>query len=85
MPRVSELGRSWQKVAVLQPVIQHVEPAKEGMDQGPEYTVIGSPAQQGGEDGPDAAEDAAATAPATFVFVIVHLAPLSWFRPLHPD
>ena len=76
MSRVSQLGRSWQKVAVLQPVIQHVQPAEEGMDQCPEYTVIDSPAQQGGEDGPDAAEDAAATAPAALVFVLVHLAPL---------
>jgi hypothetical protein len=52
------------------PVVEDIEPAEESVDQRPQNAVVEFPAQQGGQNRPDAAQDAAsATAAASVVFV----------------
>jgi len=67
------LFRLGEQPAVFQPVIDHVKPAEESMHQRPQDAVIDLPAENGRQNGADAAEDAAAETAAARFPVFCHL------------
>lgn len=65
-----------QEAAILEPMVEDVEPAEKCMDQGPGDVVIDFPAQQGRKDSANAAKNAAATAAAALFMPISHFVSL---------
>ncbi len=64
----------WKDAAVLEPMVDDVEPAEEGMDQSPEDAMVDFPAQQRRKDGTDTAKYASAAASAAFPIFSSHSA-----------